>query len=303
MSDNSQKRTLVNRALLILNAGRTSAARIFFTSIDDNYFSDPFTNVPSTQKDLLAACVAYEPILLMVMEDIIPDFMKKYADLGAAVKVNKESTEWDYLFELPSDYDSRLRNTVRQVDQGNRKKTYDFDILHFESYAHIVDGSDDQTYYCSTDHTSADDSSDGQPPSNDGNSNWTLYDTDTIGATHSVYSYAYKSAQTGDVFASNNYSNNPSATIDDDINSAYIEYIPYTQAGINDKPQYYSEHFKNAFCTRLAAELAIDSKDYERRRLLLEEYERMANPTYRRIQNSKKYIKRHISTFEARNRR
>ncbi len=300
MADNAQKRALINRALLILNSGRTSAARLFFTSIDDNYFSDPFTNVPSSQKDCLAACVAYEPILLRVFSDLKPDFAKKYADLGAEVRVNKEFAEWYYLFELPSDYDSRLIDTVRQIDQSSRKKRYDFDVLHFESYAHIVTGSDDQTYYCDTDHTSADNSSNGEPPSNDGNSNWTLYDTDDIGAPHSVYSFAYKASNTGDLLATNNYSNDPSATVDNSLYSAYIEYIPYTQAGINDKPQYYPEQFKNAFCTRLAAELAIDSKDYERRRMLLDEYDRIAAHDFRRTQQSRKYVKRKVSTFEAR---
>lgn len=300
MSDNPQKRALVNRAILLLSGGKTGAARIFYTSIDDNQFSAPFTNVTGGQEMLLAACVSYENVLLMVLSDLKPEFAKKYADLGAEVRVDKEFAEWDYLFGLPSDYEPRLRDTVRQVDQNDHKKVFDFDVLHFESYSHIVNGSNDQTYYCDTNHTSADDSSDGQPPSNDGNANWTLYDTDKIGAPHSVYSYAYKYQATGDLLATNNYSNDPSATVDNDINSAFIEYIPYTQAGINDKPAYYNEYFKRAFCLRLGAEIALLAKNTEKADELLLRYERIGVPDFRRTQQSKRYVKEHVSTFEAR---
>ena len=296
MADNAQKRALVNRALLILQAGRTSSARLFFTEITDDEFSDPLTNI-TTQKDKLAACVSYEPILLMVLSDIKPDFAKKYADLGAPIRINKEFAEWSYLFEMPSDYDSRLKDAVRQVDQDNHKKTYDFDVLHFESFAHVVSGTDDQAYYCSTAHTSA---AATKPITGASYATyWTLYDTDDIGADW-VSGWAYKASETCDLLATSEYSNNPSATVDDDIDSAYIEYIPYTQAGINDKPEYYNEHFKNAFCIRLAAELAIDTKDYERRRLLLQEYEMMAKPDFWSAQQSRKYIEEHTTILEAR---
>ena len=307
MADNAQKRGLVNRAMLILNTARISKAKVFFdgsdtdSEISDAEFTDPYS-VANNLNDKKISCFAYENILLMVLAELQPKFAKIPADLGAEVRVNKEFGNWSYLFGLPSDYDPRLRELVKQISQNSKRTEFDFDVLHFESYAHIVNGDDDQTYYCSTDHVSADDTSDGKPPTNDGNSNWTLYDTGAIGAPHSVYSYAYKKAATGDLLATNTYTNDPSATVDNNISSAYIEYIPYTQAGINDKPEYYQEHFTNAFCTRLAAEIAMLTKDYERRRFLMDEYDRIAKPKSRKVQQSRVYRKPYITVFEKRTR-
>ena len=151
-------------------------------------------------------------------------------------------------------------------------------IKYFRGYAHIVTGDDDQTYYCSSDHTSA---SANEPVSGaDYATYWTLYDTDDIGADW-ITGWSYKSSETGRLLVTNDYSNSPSETVDNDYDSAYIKYIPYQQGEINDEPEHYDEFFSNAFATRLGAELALAiGKDYERRLELIKEYEAIAKPDF-----------------------
>jgi len=293
MADNPQKRALINRAIIKFSSGTTAAARVLFDSIDDSYFSDPFTNVPSTRKDLLVACITYEQVLKRVLIDLKPEFATLYADLGHEIRINKEVGEWTYIFELPSDF----LWLIAQVDEDDKDKTYEAKIKYFKQYAHIVTGSDDQTYYCKTAHTSVDDSSDGEPPDDDGDDNWDLYDTDDIGADW-VEGWAYKASQTGRLLVTNDYSNNPSATVDTDYDSAYIKYIPYVQAGINDEPAYYDEYFSNAFATLLGSELAqVIGKDYERHIQLLNEYENVAKPDFFENETEKQHIPERVSIY------
>lgn len=289
MADNAYKRRIANRALAILNAGRTSAASVLFDSIDDSEFADYTTVSEINYPDKKLVCLHYESILKQVIEDMAPEFAKSFADLGQWRKVNKADGGYDYLFELPSDYLA----LIKQCYEGSPGRGCDCEIMDFADYSHVVCGSDDQAYYCSNDHTSVDDASDGQPPDDDGNGNWTLYNADGgLGASWAA-SVAYKTGATGKMLATN-------ALSDDDGDSAYIQYLAYVQAGRSDRPQDYPEAFVNAFATRLAAELALDSKDYERRRGLLEEYQILAKPDYWAVQNRHRARTRHKTIFESR---
>jgi len=206
--------------------------------------------------------------------------------------VNSEFGGWDYLFEFPSDYLA----LVKQCAEGDLGTGFDCDVLMFHSYSHVVIGTDEQSYSCSTSHTSVDDSSDGQPPDDDGDENWTLYNTDgSLGAVWAE-DVAYKTGATGRLLATNDFSNT-------DGDSAYIEYLAYVQAAFGDMPKYYPENFKNALATRLAAEIAMDSKDYKRRTELLTEYKRLARGDYMRVQQRPHGRKRHYTVLEKRTRR
>lgn len=241
----------------------------------------------------------YEPVLKQVIEDIVPDFACRYADLGYPVAVNMEYGDWDYLFELPTDFLA----LVAQMSEGDPNKEASLDrdpeILHFKDYSHVVVGSDDQAYYCDTSHTSVDNTADGQPPDDDGDANWTLYDTD--GSLGEVWyaGVSYKYSATGLLLATNTLTNT-------DGDSAYIKYLAYVQttnagiAGRSDQPAYYPESFKNALATRLAAEMCLDSKDYERRLRLLEEYESIAKPAYWLVTNRHRDRNKKLTAFERR---
>jgi len=188
---------------------------------------------------------------------------------------------------------------VGQVAEGKPSTFYDCDLMFFKGYSHVVVGTDDQAYYCDTDHTSVDNASDGQPPDNDGDGNWTLYDEDgSLGAAWAE-AVAYENDSTGFLLASNDLTN-------EDGDSAYIKYLAYVQttsggtAGRSDQPQYYPESFKAALATRLAAEMCLDAKDYERRTWLLKEYEALAKPGAWAAQNTHKDRTRPLTVFERR---
>jgi hypothetical protein len=290
MADNAQKRALCNRAITILQAGRTSAAGVLHTSITDEQFADYSLVTDDTQKMLL--CFLYEDILKQVILDIQPDFAVQFADLGAEIRINKDIADWSYLFELPSDF----LDLVAQVDQTDKDTEYKAKILTFDSYAHVVTGTDDQSYKCKLDVTA---SAATRPITGSYSTNWELYDADDLGADW-VSGWAYKASQSGKLLATNTYSNSPSETVDSDIDSAYIKYLAYTRAGISDKPEYYPNEFKNAFCIRLAAEMAQDGKDYERRLRLLAEYEELAKPRAWQVQNQNDYEEDKTTILEAR---
>lgn len=283
MPDNSAKRAIVNRALAILNAGRTAQAGMFFTSLTDAQFADWTTVSETDYPDARLAVMLYEPVLKQVLEDIQPDFARRYADLGKPCKVNMEFGGWDYLFELPTDFLALVMQCCHGDRTEEEAKTAGFrcELLHFLDYSHVVCGDDEQAYYCSTSHTSVDDSKDGQPPTDDGDGNWTLYSADgSVGGTW-VAGVDYKNKATGILLASDDLTN-------EDADGAYITYLAYVQAARSDHPVYYPESFKNALATRLAAEMCLDAKDYERRCRLLEEYEKLAKPAAWSAENTYK---------------
>jgi len=292
MADNEEKRALCNRAITILTAGMTAQAGVLHTEITDEQFAD-YTSV-TTDNQIMLLCFLYEPILLKVILDIQPDFAKQFADLGNEICINKEVGDWTLLFELPTDFIKDPGALIAQISQANRKTKYKCKILTFDSYAHVVTGTDDQAYKCKANVTA---SADTRPITGSWTTNWELYDEDgSLGATW-VSGWSYKASQDGLLLATNSYSNSPSETVDSDIDSAYIEYLAYIQAGISDKPALYPNAFKNAFCTRLAAEMAEDGHDYERRRKLMEEYELIAKPRVWQVQNRNDFEEETRPTF------
>ena len=305
MADNPSKRAIVNRALTILCAGRTAGAGLFFTSITDAEFAD-WTTIPETsnittsaEPDKRMAVMLYEPILRQVLLDMQPQFACVYADLGQPRAINQAFGGWDYLFELPDDF----LGLVAQVDEGNplQPVTMDRDpeVLFFKDYSHTVVGSDGNVYYCKLNHTSADAN---KPITGASYSTyWTLDSTETLEGATWAADVAYKTARTADLLATNTLSNAAGT-------SAYIKYLAYVQtsnagvAGRSDQPAYYPESFKAALATRLAAEMALDSKDFERRQRLLQEYEAMAKPEHWRQENRHKARSRPLTVFERRTR-
>jgi hypothetical protein len=282
MATNSGKTFIGNLALSKTKAGLTDEGVMYSSGIDDTEFADFTTASNETIKRI---CLYYETCLKRCLEEIQPDFAKRFADLGNQITINKEYQDWGYLFELPTDF----LHLIKQTDESNKNAKYDCDILDFTSYAHTVTGSDDNVYICTTAHTSVDDSSDGEPPDDDGEGNWTLdSDEEYKGADWEVRSYS--ASASGRLFVTNTMSNT-------DGDSAYIEYIPYTLGGINDDATKYPENFKHALATLLASEIELD---YERRAKLLMEYETLAKPKAKSVGESDEYEKDVTKVIDAR---
>ena len=291
MASNTQKRDIANRALTILVGGKTTDGSMLFRTIDDTEFADWTTVDAANDPGKRLLCFAYETVLKQVIEDIAPEFAKSYEDLGQNFRVNKEFGGWEYLFELPTDY---LALIVQLLEgRPDPENGFDCEVIDFSAYSHVVLGDDEQAYYCSTSHTSVDDTSDGQPPGDDGNGNWTLYSTNGgLGAAWAA-SVAYKNAATGKMLATNQLTNDAGT-------SAYIKYLAYVRAARSDQPANYPANFKNALATRLAAEMALHAKDYKRRTQLLTEYEVLAKPGYRQVQNRHRDRVKQLTVFEKR---
>lgn len=293
MADNPQKRALVNRAMAILCAGRTAQASAIYSSITDAEFADYSTISEANQPDKRLVVSLYEPVLTQCIEEIRPDFAKRYANLGYPYKVNQDSGQWDYLFELPTDFLA----LIAQVEEDSKVITFPCDPIFFKAYSHVVCGTDDQAWVCSVDHTSAD----ATKPITGATyaTKWTLYDTDGSKGAVWYSGVDYKYNATAWLLGSNSLS-------DRDGEKGYIYYLAYVRTaadgtkGFADDPTYYPHAFKNAFATRLAAEMALDGKDYERRRRLMEEYELVAKPACRAVQQSKVHIPRPKTAFQRR---
>lgn len=282
----------MNQSIMILNAGRTANAGTLYTDIDDTEFADFSTVSEANEPDLRLACFNYEPILKLVTEDMAPKHATRPADLGRETMINQEVGGWDYLFGLPSDFLALLA----QVAEGRRSFEFDSEVLPFHSYSHVVAGSDGSDYLCGTSHTSVDNSSDGQPPTNDGNVNWSVMAEDDDRDRATWYAgVSYKTSATERLLASNNFGNDAGT-------GAYIRYLAYVQAGFADKPEFYTEGFRIAFATRLAAEMALDGKDYQRRTSLLQEYEILAKPHARAMIQRPVHTKPHVTVFQSRTR-
>lgn len=297
MAANQNKTDLCNRALMILNAGRSETAKLLLEGITDEEFVDYTTVSGASEPQTQLFCFLYERILKQVLEDIQPQFACRYADLGTALAIDQEWGGWDYLFELPSDF----LCLAAMVDEGNPNRYADMDrdpeVLHFVEYNHVVEGTDGNPYYCTADHTAA---AANKPITGASYASyWTAMTDTTWPSATWISGTAYKASRTGKMLGTNVLNN-------DDGDSAYIRYVAYDQyvssadVGRNDDPSYYPENFSNAFCTRLAAEMALDSKDYERRRRLLEEYEALAKPHYWKAQNQHRAKRRRLSAFESR---
>ena len=270
MADNPQKRAICNLALVIERAGVTAKAQQFFTEITDAHFADytTITGDPSMSRMVFL----YEDILKQVLIDIRPDFARQYADLSDVININMEHADYAMLFELPDNY----LELIAQVDESDSKTEYDSEILTFDSYAHVVVGTDDQAYKCIVNVTASDDT---KPITGTWSTNWELYNTDgSYGATW-VEDWDYKAAASGHLLATNDYSNT-------DGDSAYIEYLAYVQAGISDKPEYYTQAFRQAFAVRLAAAY---TKDKDNKLVLMARYEELAKPKAFTVEDARHY--------------
>ncbi len=301
MATNAGKTDMINLALMKLQGATDSGTQGIWTDIANSVFIAPETAAGTSKETIRIACLMYPRILKRAIRDIRPKFAKQYADLGKRIKVTLDSSnvmalaDWNYLFNLPSDY----LELMFQISQANKKLYYEADVVTANSYAHIVTGDDDQSYYCDTNHISVDDSSDGQPLADDGDGNWTLFNADgTMGATWEE-SKAYKSDETGKLLVAQEYSNA-------DGDSAYIEYLGYTQTtdaanGFADVPSLYDEHFVDAFTTLFASDLAPYQAEATRRPVLRAEYERLLKPQAKGIGRRPDYETPVVSWLEARN--
>ena len=299
MADNPYKRDVVNTAISILREGRTSVAGQFHGTIDDSVFNDYATGAT---EDVKRVCRAYPIVLKLLLRDLKPDRAVQYADLGAEIMINKEVSGWEFLFKLPGDYldlVAQVREGGRTFKPGQNPKDIEIDhkLFKFDSYAHVVEGDDDQAWVCILDHTAAD--SNKPITGADHLTYWELYDVaKSLGAPWTT-GWSYKKSESGLLLATNTYSNEPSETVDGSVQSAYIKYIPFVQAGINDKPQLYTEEFKNAFAVRLAADI---TKDPDKQFNMLRRYQLYERPAVLRIQQKDKYVEPIETVFEARSR-
>jgi hypothetical protein len=256
MAANTYKTEIANMAVTILRQGKVSDAGQFFDSIDDTEFADYTTVTGTASQDKQRVCFVYEAILKEVLRDIQPDFAIQYADLAEEIRINKEMASHSLLFELPTNY----LDIVDQISQADRSVKYDNEILTFDSYAHVVVGTDDQAWKCIVAHTAAD----ANKPITGASyaTYWELYDTDSAYGAAWVANWAYKASESGLLLATSDYSNTAG-------DSVYIKYLAYVQAGISDKPQFYSPEFKRAVAVRLASAL---TKDVEKQKELIARY-------------------------------
>jgi hypothetical protein len=193
--------------------------------------------------------------------------------LGQEIKITEDGSagtifyraEWNYIFQLPSDF----LDIIAQVDERDIQLTYPSKVATAHTWAHIVKGDDDQSYYCSTAHTSVDDANDGKPTGNDGDGNWTLFNADDAYGADWEETKAYLASSNLKLLLSDHKTNS-------DGDGGYIEYLAYSATGVGDIPTAYDKHFIKAFTTLLASMAAPVSTAKKIRDELRDEYERLS---------------------------
>jgi hypothetical protein len=285
MATNAAKTFICNLAISKTKQGVTDVGQSYVDAIEDSYFED-YTTVPGgdNNETVRRLCLYYETTLIRCLRALKPKFARRIADLGNEIDINKEYGDWEYVFELPSNY----LELIRQTDEGNRSLIYHCDVLEFSSYAHCVIGTDDEVYYCSTAHTSAS----ATKPITGANyaTYWTEESTDEYTGADWETGKAYVASESGKLLFTNHYSN-------DDRDSAYIEYLQYAQSGVSDDPDKYPDYFKHALATLLACEITLD---YDQRLKLLQEYKNLAEPDAAIEQSTYKVIAPKTKVLDAR---
>ena len=271
MATNAAKTHMINLALLKLVGVTSSAQPMLKTDIDDSVFASPTTATGVNKDDVMLYCTRYPDCLKRALIDIRPKFARRYADLGPPISITEDNSilypraDWVYMFDLPSNF----LDLIGQTSQGSKTDRIEAEVRTAHGFAHVVKGSDDQAYYCSTDVTGIA----ATTPITGASyaTYWTLFSTDDDDGVDFETTKAYKADQTGKILLSNELSNA-------DGDAAYIEYLAYTQAGVSDMPAYYDQHFVEAFVTLLAESMAPWTTEQNVRQMLIQEYERLTRP-------------------------
>lgn len=280
MAVNTFKSEMVNKAVLKLG-GATSVATTMVDNIDDSVFAAPSTATDETTR---LACFAYPRVLKKALRDIKPKFARRYADLGLEIMITQagsagtpfERADWQLIFEPPSDY----LTLIAQIDEALKTTKYEATEIMVHAYAHVVQGTDGQAWYCKLDHTAA---AANKPITGASYAtDWALFNTDDDYGAAWESGHAYKATQSGKLLLANEYTN-----VDGD--SAYIEYLAYVAAGIGDMPQYYDEDFIEAFTSLLASEMAPYTVEKGVRTAMRLEYERLAKVQAQAAQSEPDY--------------
>jgi len=271
MATNAAKTHMINLALLKLVGVTSSAQPMLKTDIDDTVFASPTTATGVNKDDVMLYCTRYPDCLKRALIDIRPKFARRYADLGLPISITEDKSilypraDWVYMFDLPSNF----LDLIGQTSQGSKTDRIEAEVRTAHGFAHVVKGSDGQSYYCSANVTGA---AANTPITGASYATyWTLFSTDDDDGMDFETGKAYKYNQTGKILLSNELSNA-------DGDAAYIEYLAYTQAGVSDMPAYYDQHFVEAFVTLLAESMAPWSTEQGVRQMLIQEYERLARP-------------------------
>ena len=271
MATNAAKTHMINLALLKLVGVTSSAQPMLKTDIDDSVFASPTTASGANKDDVMLYCTRYPDCLKRALIDIRPKFARRYADLGPPISITEDQSilypraDWVYMFDLPSNFLA----LIKQTEEGNKAAKIEAEERTAHGFAHVVAGSDGNSYYCSSFVTGA--AANLPITGDDYATYWTQFSTDDDDGTTWETGKAYKSEQTGKILLSNELSNA-------DGDAAYIEYLAYAQDGVSDKPAYYDQHFIEAFVTLLAESMAPWSTEQGVRQMLIQEYERLARP-------------------------
>lgn len=269
MAANPQKTKMINLAIGKLH-GATDTGTVYIADLDDSVFATPSTGA---SEDAINACRLYPECLKQALRDIQPKFARRYADLGANIKITEGGSagtifyrgEWLYIFQLPSNF----LDLIAQINEANNTIISKSRVLTAHSWSHLVIGTDSKTYYCKANGSGVA----ANKPITGGtwSTYFALFNADDAYGVDWEDNKAYLAASELKLLLSNNYSN---ANGD----GAFIEYVAYLATGVGDKPDHYDEHFIQAFTTLLASEMAPWSTEKQRRFELRQEYERLAKP-------------------------
>lgn len=266
---NAAKTKMLNLVFALLG-GVTDIGTSYIEDIDDSVFADPSS---ASNEDTRRLCMFYPEALQQAIRDIQPKFARRYADLGMAIKITEDGANgtlfyrgaWNYIFQCPSDF----LDLISQLSEADFRRTYPADVVTAHTWSHVVKGTDEQAWYCSTLHTAAD----ANKPISGGSYStyWSLFNTDEAYGADWETGKAYLASSDLKLLLSNNYGNANG-------NGAFIEYMAYEVLGVGDVPTAYDKHFTTAFTVLLASMAAPVSTAKKVRDELKVEYERLSKP-------------------------